>query len=236
MLVMPANHSGMVMGYLAGRFPGALGHLFSPGHQRGPWPFLPYALDNGAYGAFTAGKPWEFAPWSELLEWAKATGIAPRWTLVPDKVGDWLGTLRMWQENADYAASFGWPLAFAVQDGMRAVHVPSAAKIVFVGGSTDWKWSTLQYWTANFPRVHVGRVNTKKYLEIAAAAGAESCDGTGWFRGRKEQLRGLLQWLEDRQPPHGVPSLLSYDGIEGLTAPGSRSSKTGEPAGAGAGK
>jgi len=60
---------------------------------------------------------------------------------------------------------------------------------------------TLRQWTAAFPRVHVGRVNTERLLWIAHYAGAESCDGTGWFRGDQQQLAGLLRYLEKSSQP-----------------------------------
>ena len=68
--------------------------------------------------------------------------------------------------------------------------------VVFVGGTTAWKWKTLRTWTENFPRVHVGRVNTDRMLWMAHECGAESCDGTGWFRGDQVQFAGLLSYLE----------------------------------------
>lgn len=52
MIVMPANSSGWFWHSLA-RETGRLGHLYSPGGQRGPWPWFPYALDNGAYACWT---------------------------------------------------------------------------------------------------------------------------------------------------------------------------------------
>jgi hypothetical protein len=75
--------------------------------------------------------------------------------------------------------------------------VPANAHTVFVGGSTPWKWRNLKTWTSEFPHVHVGRVNTHRLLWMAHMAGAESCDGTGWFRGCQQQLRGLWRYLEE---------------------------------------
>jgi len=55
--------------------------------------------------------------------------------------------------------------------------------------------------TAAFPRVHVGRINGEKGLWECHEAGAESCDGTGWFRGGNtegnKQLQMLLRYLEE---------------------------------------
>lgn len=196
-MVMPSNHGGVTTGYLAGRYPGKVGHLYSPGGQRGPWSFLPYALDNGAFGAFTAGKPWDAAPWLDLLAWAKLSGRDPMWVLVPDVVGDRDATLNAWSKWSGSAARCGWPLAFAVQDGMTGADVPRDATVVFVGGSTAWKWRTLESWCGSFPRVHVGRVNTYRRLWQCHDAGAESCDGTGWMRGDQKQLAGLRAYLHE---------------------------------------
>ena len=72
MMVMIANRSGVEVGYLAGRYPGVLGHLYSPGAQRGPWPFLPYALDNGRYGAW-AKIEWLSTEWRDYSGGQKRT-------------------------------------------------------------------------------------------------------------------------------------------------------------------
>ena len=197
MIVMPANNTGIRIGYLAGRFPGKLGHLFSPGAHAGPFDFMPYALDNGAYSAFTHGKPWDEELWFKHLDWAKLSGQKPLWAIVPDVVADRNGTLHNWEVYAPQLAKYGWPLAFAVQDGMTVSDVPKNADVVFVGGSTEWKWSTSEVWCEQFPRVHVGRVNTYRRLWDCHDYGAESCDGTGWTRGNQVQARGLRAYLEE---------------------------------------
>lgn len=48
MIVMPANSTGWFWHSLA-RETGRIGHLYSPRAQTGPWPWFPYALDNGAF-------------------------------------------------------------------------------------------------------------------------------------------------------------------------------------------
>lgn len=198
MIVMVANNTGIRTGYLAGRFPGKVGHLHSPRAGRnppGPYSFLPYALDNGA---FKDGENWSESEWIRLLETVKLWPQKPLWTLVPDVVGDRLRTLRRWDMYAPIAASYGWPLAFAVQDGMYEGDVPESADVVFVGGSTEFKWRTVASWCRSFQRVHVGRVNTYRRLWECHDAGAESTDGTGWNRdvGGKQQ-RGLDVYLEE---------------------------------------
>lgn len=197
MIVMPANNTGVEIGYLAGRYEGRLGHLYSPGSQTGPYSYLPYALDNGAFPAFLSGKPWTPEPWRKLASWAKLTGQAPRWILVPDVVGDKVGTLKNWKQYHEEAEGFGWPLAFAAQDGMTFSDVPKKAEVVFLGGSTTWKRQSIGPWCKHFKRVHVGRVNTYSWLWYCHDAGAESVDGTGWARGGKERIAGLKQYLKE---------------------------------------
>lgn len=200
-MVLPANYSNGWVHYWAGRCPGIVGHLYSPGGQRGPYPWLPFALDNGAYAGFDAAR------WVALLRWACLSGGRPLWVAVPDVVGDAKATRERWEQYSPEAARFGWPLAWVAQDGAAIGDVPSGASVVFVGGSTAWKEETLPYWCANWPRVHVGRVNGYRMLRRCADLGAESCDGTGWGRGDKKQLAGLMQFLEEEEKQHGNGAL-----------------------------
>ncbi len=197
MIVMPANWSKATVHYWAGRYPGLLGHLYSPGSQRGPYPWLPYALDNGRFVAWSSKAEWDAPAYLQLLEWAGSSRPRPSWALVPDVVADREGTLREWDRWAPIVAAHGFPLAFAVQDGMTASDVPSEAAVVFVGGSTAWKLKTAHEWCDRFERVHIGRVNTYGRLLWAQRVGAWSVDGTGWGRGDRYQLAGLQRWLEE---------------------------------------
>ena len=118
------------------------------------------------------------------------------WIAVPDVVANREETIKSWWRHYEKVATFCPRLAFVVQDGMVAADVPENATVIFVGGTTEWKWKSLRTWTENFPRVHVGRVNTDRLLWQAHDCGAESCDGTGWFRGDQVQFAGLLSYLE----------------------------------------
>lgn len=198
MIIMLADTVGIKTGYLAGRFPGKIGHLFSPRPKRnppGPYPFMDYSFDNGA---FAAGDKWSEEDWLKMMQWGKLSGQDPLWALVPDVVGSKSGTLEKWAHYAPILRRYGWPLAFAAQDGMDASDVPSDASVVFIGGSTEWKWRTMAMWAREFRRVHVGRVNEYRRLWQCHEEGIESCDGTGWMRdvgGR--QYRGLIAFLSE---------------------------------------
>jgi hypothetical protein len=228
---MPANTTGIEMGYLAGRYQGKLAHLFSPDAQHGPFPHIgmTYALDNGAFGCWVKKMPFDQDAWLALLMWARDAGQAPRWVLVPDSVGDRQSTLAMWSCWADVAAGYGWPLAFAAQDGMTPDDVPMRADVVFLGGSTAWKWSSLTAWCKAFPRVHVGRVNGLKGLRLCAEAGAESVDGTGFGRTRR-QWHELHYFLAEQagERPRPEQQLIFSESTDDQTEAGSESCAIGE--------
>jgi hypothetical protein len=212
--VMPSNNSGMQIGHLAGKYPNRLGWLISPDGWRKPPTWMPYALDNGAFGAWEKKRPWDEGKFIDLLERA-ARHQRPLWVVVPDVVTDRAATLAMWDEWSPRVADLlpGVPLAFAVQDGMTAEDVPAEAGVVFVGGSTAWKWRTVRMWTDSFPRVHVARVNSERKLWQCHEAGAESCDGTGWMRGGEERIEELERFMRlstrgDKRPQMVMEAIL----------------------------
>ena len=79
--------------------------------------------------------------------------------------------------------------------------------VICIGGTTEWKWATVEMWVKAFPRVHVLRVNSPTKLDWLESIGVESCDGTGWNRGDKTQTFGLEQWA--RQKPKPTSELLT---------------------------
>jgi hypothetical protein len=213
MLVMPTNNSGIQIGYLCGKYPGRLGWLISPGGWRRPPSWMPYALDNGAFGAWLNKREWDEQAFIDLLD---RTRYVPRplWVAVPDVVADAEATKARWHEWSQRIREvIKTPLAFVVQDGMTVADVPDDADVLFVGGSTEWKWRNLKMWTDAHPRVHVGRVNSERLLWMAHDAGAESCDGTGWMRGGEDRLEDLERYLRlstrnDKRPQMVMEALL----------------------------
>lgn len=186
--------------YWAGAFRGRIGWLVGPTGlpktKLRPW--MPFALDNDAFSAWSEEKEWDEAAWVAMMDSVRYSGFKPLWTLVPDVVADRVKTLQKWDLHAPTAAKYGWPLAFAVQDGMTPDDVPDEAEVIFVGGGTRWKWRFLPMWMKMGRRVHVGRVNELQKLIICENLGVESVDGTGWFRGTDggRQAQGLQRWIE----------------------------------------
>lgn len=182
-----------------------IGHLFSPSAQRGPWPWMPYALDNGAfscwdqkYNQFDIEKydAVMMPKWLQLLTWSESNNQKPLWAIVPDVIGDWDATRERYERLAHHLG--GITPAIAVQDGAKPwdlYHLKPEPKMVCIGGSTEWKWSNIEGWVSYYPsNVHVLRVNAPAKLQWLHDLGVTSCDGTGWNRGDKRQTQGLEEF------------------------------------------
>lgn len=220
MIVMPANSTGPW--HVPARETGRLGHLYSPGDQRGPYPHFPYALDNGAFSCWTRKTnkwdedKWQFKEpaWRKLLNWAYCEDQKPLWALVPDVPGHAAETIARWAIYAPLVAEKGFVLAVAVQDGMTPKDVRKLSpnpKVVFIGGSDEYKWGSVEMWCQEAEHVHVGRNNRPLQLDYLMGLGVKSSDGTGWNRGDPKQTRGLIEWLyRNKRPLPNIPEVPHY--------------------------
>jgi len=212
MLVMPSNSSGWFWHCLA-RETGRIGHLYSPGAQRGPWPWFPYALDNGAFSCWDmdsntfSEEKWVKveSEWRRLLLWSQCANQKPLWAIVPDVPGNAEATVERWGRFAWMVKSAGIQLAVAVQDGMTSetvLRLHPAPDVIAVGGTTEWKWDTAEMWCGEFDRVHLLRCNSPEKLSWLESIGCESADGTGWNRGDRKQTKGLEDWARKHPTAH----------------------------------
>jgi hypothetical protein len=146
---------------------------------------MPYAVDNGAFPLWKAGKPHDPAcSWLvETLDYLRVCGFRGGCDFVvcPDIVAGGLESLAFSLEWAERITDF--PLYLAVQDGMSAAdvipHLKSFAGI-FVGGSLDWKIRTAASWvkvahSAGLP-CHIGRAGDEDSAAWATRIGADSID------------------------------------------------------------
>jgi hypothetical protein len=198
MMVMPSNDSSSLVHYLAGRFPGKIGWLMGPSGFKEPRAWLPYAIDNGK---FSANGDWDEEVFFDLLDRCKLCRYKPLWVTVPDELANKEQTLWLWNQYEHKLRRYGWPLAFVVQDGMTLRDIPESADVVFVGGSTRWKWRNVAKFVAAHQPVHVGRVNWHDKLEYCQRLGVESCDGTGFFQGGLDSIQSvqLQEFLAGRR-------------------------------------
>lgn len=145
-----------------------------------------YALDNGAWSAYTQGRPFDEDAFLKALR-RMARGVD--WTVIPDIVAGGAASLEFsikWMRRVLDECQRG---LLAVQDGMSADDVrPFIGSRVglFVGGSTEWKLRTLPEW-ADLARqagcwCHVGRVNTVRRIGACTSVGVTSFDGSSASR------------------------------------------------------
>ena len=143
---------------------------------------FPYALDNGAWTAFSKGQPFDERAFEIAL---RKTGGGADWTVLPDIVAGGLPSLDLSLKWMRRVLDETPRALLAVQNGMEPKDVrgflgPRVG--LFVGGDTTWKLQTLPIWGALGREVgcwvHVGRVNTARRIWSCARADATSFDGT----------------------------------------------------------
>lgn len=160
--------------------------------RRSPW-----FLDNGAFGAWKAGAPFDDVAFLRALE----CDLSPEWVVCPDIVAGGHSSLEFSEEWRPRLG--GQPAYLAVQDGMVTGDVAGVASSyagLFVGGTVDWKLETGAAWvelahSLGIP-CHVGRVGTAKRVRWAFDIGADSIDSCLplWSRGK---LDTFVRALED---------------------------------------
>lgn len=184
MILMVGDQNSSVIHYWAGKYPNSIGRLLGPKafHLTKIKPWLPWGLDNDAFQSWNNNVPWNESLWEKVIVRVSKLHHKPLWVLVPDVVADRDATLKNWEKYYPIVKQHGLTASFAAQDGMTTSDIPSDAEVVFIGGTTEWKWRNVATFCSVFPRVHVGRVNTIDRCFLCKDMGAESVDGTGWFR------------------------------------------------------
>ena len=150
------------------------------------WGFDAVAIDNGAWGCFQQGKPWQPEPWQALVE---EHGHDALFVIAPDVVCGGPASLELSVSWLPWCMERSRRVLLAVQDGMDAADLrPYLSDTVglFIGGSTEWKEASLPMWGSLAAEtgcwLHVGRVNSARRMLLCAMAGADSCDGTSATR------------------------------------------------------
>lgn len=171
------------------------GMLLTP-LSRPPRPFedMPWCLDNGAWHAYTTGKPWEPSPFMDLVS---EYGVGADWVVAPDLIGQGRVSLALSESYLPDLVSTGLVLV-PVQDGISEKDVRpllSDGVGLFVGGTTPWKLHSLPIWGRLSEEtgcyLHVARVNTVSRIKTCHAVLADSFDGSG-----VSQFRQVLPRLE----------------------------------------
>lgn len=142
---------------------------------------MAYAIDNGAWSAWTQGEPWDAGRFVALIE---ALGSAADWIVVPDIVQGGFESLRLSEE---WLPRLSGLRLIPVQDGMTPddlrplVSQPDVG--LFVGGSTGWKEAYLPVWGRLAAEtgcyLHVGRIGSARKILLCHLANVDSFDSSG---------------------------------------------------------
>lgn len=179
--------------------------------------FEKFALDNGAWSAFSQGRPFDELAFGRALD---KVGEKADFVVVPDIVEGGQASLEFSLKWLDRLKGFPQKLLIAVQDGMgiddvRELLNPSVG--IFLGGSTTFKLQTMEAWGVLARRrnayFHVGRVNSALRIAKCAAACAHSFDGTSVTRFSKTlpRLDRALNYATDQHDLFAVSGEAVHD-------------------------
>jgi hypothetical protein len=145
----------------------------------------PFMLDNGAWGAFASGRPWNA---DHFLRAVDVLGDHVDAIVAPDIVCGGQASLDLTLTHLPHLLTVGRPILIAVQNGMKPADLPplSANLGLFIGGDDRWKEDSARMWGAHARAAgapcHMARVNTARRIHLAASAGCTSFDGTSGSR------------------------------------------------------
>lgn len=161
--------------------------MFSPfSRERPGHGAFRYALDNGAWAAYQAKRPFDADAFCRMVDDHSA---GADWVVLPDIVAGG-------KESLDFSLSWWglgpfWrcPLMLAVQNGIEpddVAHIVGPNLGIFIGGTSEWKEASALSWgklaREAGARLHMGRVNSQRRIKIAQAAGCDSFDGSSVTR------------------------------------------------------
>lgn len=148
-----------------------------------------YAIDNGVYSYWAKGKPFDDKAFFKLLD--RYAQYAD-WIVIPDAVGDWEETLKMFMIWTPKLRIYNRPLMLVAQDGCQRQNFREIKSLlkrdwginlgIFVGGKDDFKLSQsskiAQICKQYNALCHIGRVNSAKRTRMCWDWEATSFDGS----------------------------------------------------------
>jgi hypothetical protein len=147
-----------------------------------PWEGEKWGFDNGAFGWWIKGQPFNELVFALRLQQALAVGV-PYMAVVPDLVAKGMESL---DYSLDWLARLPkkWSWYLALQDGMTENAVTDVLPLfdgLFLGGTdrfkaTAWQWSKLAHDKGK--KFHYGRAGTLRKLQHAYNCQADSCDSS----------------------------------------------------------
>lgn len=176
---------------------GVLGYIDTPAQGNRRPAGVKWCADNGCYGKGWPGS----TAWVAWLTANAGDAATCSFATAPDVVGHAAATLERSAPWLPVIRSLGYPAALVAQDGLEELDVPwDTFDVLFIGGSTEWKLGPearglVAEAKARGKAVHMGRVNSRRRYDYAAAIGCDSVDGTYLVYGPTVNLPKLLSWV-----------------------------------------
>jgi len=169
-----------------------------------------YFLDNGAFRYWRKGEKFDERPFLNLIDISLKAKRKADFLVLPDLIGEGVKSLEFSGSYAERLRGVGIPFALALQDGMEEKDVREFVetynvKVLFVGGTTEWKWRTAPKWRKLAKELsvvcHIGRVPSAKRVKQARRIGVDSIDTTAalW---EERKMVNYLKALSERLPEH----------------------------------
>lgn len=168
-------------------------------NQRGPYDQIKsgyrWCMDNGVYSGKFEPRLF-FSTLQKLVPYQERCAFV----VAPDVMFDWRATNRAFEDFAPKIRNLGFPVAYAVQDGLPGLPPASSYDVLFIGGTTKWKvsYSTMQLmiearhlgkW------VHMARVNSRDRIAYCRELGIDSVDGTHVIYEPDRAFQRLQTWM-----------------------------------------
>jgi hypothetical protein len=138
-----------------------------------------WAMDNGCFV--------RYEPKNIISMMQRFRGLPHcKFMVAPDSVGNHDETLIMFRAWLGTIQSYGYPVAFVLQNGVSIETVPfGSIQAVFIGGDDAFKYSEAVREIVIEAKkrgvwVHMGRVNTINRIRYAMSIGCDSFDGTSY--------------------------------------------------------
>lgn len=159
-----------------------------------------WAADNGCFANPEAFRLERYLAWLQRLAPARDRCL---FATAPDVWGDWPATWERSRPVLSQLRELGYPAALVAQDGIERAAVEwDAFDALFVGGTDDWRFSEpmvelVQEARARGKWTHLGRVNSRRRLRLAAVCGYQSADGTQIAFAPARRAEQVVRWIAE---------------------------------------
>lgn len=182
-----------------------IGFILTP-RMRNPVPEgATWAADNGCFSEPAYYSDVRYLAWLERQPAERAL-----FATAPDVVGDYAATVALSRPLLPQLRALGYPAALVAQDGWTDDGTPwTEFDVLFLGGTTPFKLGVVAAAAARAAcdrgkRVHMGRVNSYRRLQLAVTFGCSSADGTFLRYAPDHNVGRLLRWLEKLEAAYEV--------------------------------